>query len=112
MFFFFFDSENYCVNDLIERMKTIKQLPQIIEETGIAQSTISAWKNRNTFPKCDDLYKIACCLNVTMEWLLTGKNESDKELPENEQSLLENYRSLDATGKHHVDLMIEALAGK
>ena len=109
--FFFFDFENYSVSEMINRMKSIKPLKEIIEQTGIAQSTISSWNVKNIFPKCDDLYKIACCLNVTMEWLLTGKNESDKELPENEQSLLENYRSLDATGKHHVDLMVEALAG-
>ena len=110
--FFFFDSENYCVNDLIERMKSIKPIKEIVEETGISQPIISQWKARNSFPKCDDLYKIACCLNVSMEWLLTGKTGSDDELPENEKKLLENYRSLDPTGKHHVDLMVEALAGK
>lgn len=108
----YFDSENYCVNDLVERMKTIKPLKEIIDSTGIAQSTISAWKQRNTFPKCDDLYKIACCLNVTMEWLLTGRSQDDKELPEKEKNLLENYRCLDNPSKHHVDLIVEALAGK
>lgn len=112
MFFFFFDSENYCVNDLIERMKSIKPLKEIIEETGIAQSTISSWKVKNSFPKCDDLYKIALCLNVSMEWLLTGKIEDDSKLPDQELELLSNYRKLDPHDKHSISLMIEALAGK
>lgn len=109
--FFFFDSENYCVNDLIERMKSIKSIKDIVEETGISQPIISQWKARNSFPKCDDLYKIACCLNVTMEWLLTGEDKINN-LSGNETTILEYYRKLDEHDKKSMLLMMEALAGK
>lgn len=109
--FFFFDFENYSISDLIDRMKSIKPIKEIVEETGISQPIISQWKARNSFPKCDDLYKIACCLNVSMEWLLTGEDKVNN-LSGNEATLLENYRSLDDAAKKHVELIVEALAGK
>lgn len=107
----FFNFENYSVSEMIDRMKSIKPLKEIIEQTEIAQSTISSWNVKNIFPKSDDLYKIACCLNVTMEWLLTGEDKINN-LSGSEQALLENYRSLDDKTKNNVDLMVEALAGK
>ena len=96
------------VNDLIERMKSIQPLKNF-ESIGFSQNTINNWKFRNVFPKSDDLYKISQFLNVSIDWLLTG---NINEISGNEATLLENYRSLDPTGKRHVDLMVEALAGK
>lgn len=107
--FFFFDSENYQVSDLIERIKSIKSLPKVIEETGIAQSTISAWKSRNTFPKVDDLYKISCCLNVSMEYLLTGEDKENNLTPD-ETELLRNYRLLTDDMKAMLSIQVSALA--
>lgn len=109
--FFFFDSENYCVNDLIERIKSIKPLKFVVEETGIAQSTIATWKSKNTFPKVDDLYKIACCLNVSIEYLLTGEDK-ENNLSQDETELLTNYRLLDDSEKSMLQIMVSALACK
>lgn len=107
----FFNLENYSVSEMIDRMKSIKPLKEIIEQTKIAQSTISSWNVKNIFPKCDDLYKIACCLNVSMEWLLTGEDKINN-LSGNETTILEYYRKLDEHDKNSMLLMIEALAGK
>lgn len=109
--FFFFDSENYCVNDIIERMKSIKPLKEIIEQTGISQSAISMWKSRNTFPRSDDLYKISCCLKVSMEYLLTGK-DFQSELTQDETELLHNYRLLSDDQKSMLQIMVSAIASK
>lgn len=96
------------VVDLVERMKSIQPLKNF-ESIGFSQNTINNWKFRNVFPKADDLYKIATFLNVSLDWLLTGKLEN---LSNNEATLLENYRSLDAATKKNVDLIVEALTGK
>lgn len=109
--FFFFDSESYIVNDLIERIKTIKPIKQVVEETGIAQSTIATWKSKNSFPKVDDLYKIACCLKVSMEYLLTGK-DFQSELTQDETELLHNYRLLHDDQKSMLQIMLSALASQ
>lgn len=61
------------VSDLLERIKSKTPLKNI-ESLGFSQSTIATWKSKNIFPRSDDLYKIAQYLNVSMEWLLTGKD--------------------------------------
>lgn len=112
--FFFFDFENYQVSDLIDRMKSIKPLKDIIEATGIPQPNISAWKTRNSFPKADDLYKIAKYLDVSMEYLLTGieSGKNQPELSEKEIEIIKQYRKCDLQSKNHIELIVEALAGK
>lgn len=101
---------NLSITDMIERIKSITELKEL-ESIGISAGTISAWKVNNRPPRSDDLLKIATKLNVTMEYLLTGKDFENK-LANNELELLSNYRSLDAATKKNVDLMVEALAGK
>jgi len=108
--FFFFDFENYSVNELIERIKTLTPLKDL-ESVGISQQAISNWKSRNSIPKADDLYKIAQKLDVSMEWLLTGHDRIN-DLTEQEQVILGNFRKLDEHDKNSISLMIEALAGK
>ena len=64
--------------DMIERIKSKTTLKEL-EPLGFPSSTVSSWKTKNSFPKADDLYKIAKYLNVSMEWLLTGE-ETDIDL--------------------------------
>jgi transcriptional regulator with XRE-family HTH domain len=44
----------------------------LYRKTGIPKGTFSSWKNRNTIPRADHAYKIACALGVTVAYLLTG----------------------------------------
>lgn len=107
--FFFFDSENFDVTDLLDRIKSIKPLKDVIEQTGISQPSFSKWKARNSMPKADDLYKIACCLNVSMEYLLTGEDKQN-ELSQDETELLTNYRTLSDSEKSMLNIMIASLS--
>ena len=50
----------------------------VVLKTGIPVTTISTWKKRKAFPKADKAYKIATALGVTLEYLLTGKEENSK----------------------------------
>ena len=66
------------------------------KETGISQSTISTWKKKGNLIKGDLAKKIADYFNVSVDYLMTGKEkESDKyylndETAEMAQALFEN----------------------
>lgn len=49
---------------------------RVYKETGVAQSTLSDWKNGKGTPSVDKLQKIADFLNVSVDYLLTGKEKS------------------------------------
>lgn len=51
----------------------------IVRETGITKSTFSDWKSGRSAPKQDKLQKIADCLNVSLEYLMTGKEKDGGE---------------------------------
>ena len=45
--------------------------------TGITKSTFSDWKSGRSTPKQDKLQKIADCFNVSLDYLATGKENSE-----------------------------------
>lgn len=55
----------------------------VSKSTGITKSTFSDWKSGRSNPKNDKLQKIADYFGVTIDYLTTGKTESEK----NESSL-------------------------
>ena len=59
--------------------------------TGISTAAISDWKTHGTNPSSDKIVAIAEFLDVSPEYLLTGK-ESEKNLSENEIEVLHIYR--------------------
>lgn len=50
---------------------------QVSKATGIAQSTLSDWKNGKSIPKADKIQKIADFFGVSTEYLMTGKEGED-----------------------------------
>lgn len=50
---------------------------QVSKATGVAQSTLSDWKNGKTEPKLDKMKKIADYFNVSVEYLTTGKENEN-----------------------------------
>lgn len=55
---------------------------KVSKETGIAQSVFSSWKNGISNPKQDKLQKIADYFGVSIEYLMTGKEEpTEKKNP-------------------------------
>lgn len=52
---------------------------KVAKETGIAQSVFSSWKNGISTPKQDKMQKIANFFNVSVEYLMTGKEKEGGE---------------------------------
>ena len=52
---------------------------KVSKATGIAGSTFSDWKNGRSNPKQDKLQKIADYFGVSLEYLMTGKEDAVKE---------------------------------
>lgn len=53
---------------------------KISKATGISQQTFTDWKNGRSTPKQDKLQKIAEYFDVSLEYLMTGK-ESEHKAP-------------------------------
>lgn len=52
---------------------------KVSKATGIAGSTFTDWKNGRSTPKQDKLQKIADYFGVSIEYLMTGNEETTKE---------------------------------
>lgn len=51
---------------------------RVYKETGVAQSTLSDWKNGKSTPSAEKLKKIANYLNVSVDYLITGQENCKK----------------------------------
>ncbi|ENU0611555.1 MULTISPECIES: helix-turn-helix domain-containing protein [Escherichia] len=84
---------------LAERLDTISQQhhlsgSDLARIAGVGRSSVNAWKKRGTISK-DSAAKIAEATNVSLSWLLTGKEETNREaLDDDEKALLDVYRNL------------------
>lgn len=54
---------------------------RVCKETGLTTATISNWKAGRYVPKQDKMQKIANYFGVSLEYLMTGKEESEKSEP-------------------------------
>lgn len=65
---------------------------------NVRKSTVYSWFERNTVPAADTALKIADFLNVSLEYLITGKKDESKkskiELTDFERNLLREAASL------------------
>ena len=52
---------------------------KVSKDTGIAQSVFSSWKNGISTPKQDKMQIIADYFNVSIEYLMTGKEKEGGE---------------------------------
>jgi transcriptional regulator with XRE-family HTH domain len=83
--------EKLCITNKVTLYKVSK-------ETKIPYSTLSDWKNGKSVPKVDKLQKIADFLNVSVEFLLTGKEkEFEVYSAENAILLAKATKNKDAT---------------
>jgi len=81
---------------LLSRMKELglKQL-DICQKTGLSTTAVSNYCTGKRLPDTLSLYKIASVLDVSMEWILTGGNETNEELSQMEADLIDMLRLLD-----------------
>ena len=75
----------------------------LAEAIGIKPQNISAWSVRGTVPAGDICLKIAEYLNVSIEWLICGKEGG---LNNEERWLLSQWKSLDAVQKDTVRTLL------
>lgn len=66
-----------CIYDRYCEIRDLKGLKDsnVAAGTGIGKSTFSDWKSGRSQPKQDKLQKIADFLNVSLEYLMTGKEK-------------------------------------
>lgn len=89
--------------DIVERIKQKSKekgtnIATLEKELHIGNGVIRRWNERK--PGAEQVYKIAVCLNTTVEWLLTGKEAAD--LTPEEQQLVDCYRRADERGKRTI----------
>lgn len=68
------------------------------KELGLGNGTIRRWDEK--IPGIDKAHLVANRLEVSLEWLVTGKEESD--LTPEEQQLVDLYRQADDRGKRSI----------
>lgn len=78
------------------------------KELGFANGTIRNWDIKT--PGLDRAYKLANRLEVSLEWIITGKDAA--ELTPEEIRLIECYRAADPAGKDAITGQAEYQAAK
>lgn len=109
---------------IIEGMavRNMKQV-DIIEATGINKGSLSSYISGKYEPKQTNIFKIAKALDVNEAWLMGHDVPMDRKinntshkpssidfsrvLSQEEQTLLNKYRTIDNKGKHTVNTVLE-----
>lgn len=86
--------------DIVQRIKTKckengTNISNLEKNLGIGNGNIRRWNTQN--PGSDKVIEVANALNVSIDWLLTGKEIG--KLSEDEQKLVDLYRMADDRGK-------------
>ena len=76
----------------------------LAEAIGIKPQNISAWSVRGTVPAGDICLKIAEYLNVSVVWLISGREDG---MSNEERWVLSQWKSLDAVQKDTVRTLLE-----
>ena len=92
--------------DALLKERNEKRL-SLAEHCGFSLQSITEWSRRNSMPSADKVFAIADYLGVTIEWLLTGKEDSG--LSAKDRDLLRKYNSLSDRDKRAVDALIASL---
>ncbi|EGF4287593.1 helix-turn-helix domain-containing protein [Salmonella enterica] len=60
---------------------------------GVGRSSVNAWKKRGTISK-DSALKIAEATGLSLSWILTGKEDGNDVLSDDEKILVNTFREL------------------
>ena len=78
-------------------------LKAIEKEVGLGNGIIKKWEK--TSPQCNKLEKVANYLQVSIEWLITGKEKEN--ITTEEENIIKAYRKADSRTKQMVNLSLE-----
>lgn len=97
-------------NRILERRKEL-QLTQtdIYNKCGLATGALSKIENGLRVPSCVIFYDLACALDCSMDWLMTGKsaNTHNLELCQKEEKLLFGFRELSDDDQEEIIGLLE-----
>lgn len=79
---------------------------ELADFLSINSSVVSTWKKRNTNPPSEYIIRICEFLDVSIEYLLTGK-ESSNNLTTDEEYILRLYRKLNFRNKIKIEAILE-----
>ncbi|MDR2430704.1 MAG: helix-turn-helix domain-containing protein [Candidatus Margulisbacteria bacterium] len=96
------------VKNEVARQKT--SFEWLYYKTGIPKGTFSSWKNRKIIPRADAAYKIATALHVSVEYLLTGSDQTKRHSNPCLQEIIENLIGLDPLDLKAISTLTQALA--
>lgn len=72
---------------------------------GLGNGIIGKWRKQS--PSCDKLKLVADYLNVSIDFLISGKQHNSEILNEIEEQHIKKYRILDEHGKEIVDAVLD-----
>ena len=84
--------------DALERISSLREkrgwtVWKLSEESGVDQTTISAWYKKGRSPSISSLEKICEAFGITMSQFFID-NESSTDLTEEQREMLENWSAL------------------
>ena len=86
---------------------------ELCKKCNIIDTTYSSWKNRNRLPSIEDIIKLTTELNISLEWLITGKeSKASLSISEDEQRLLDFYKQCCSEGQSRIMEQAEFIAQK
>ena len=71
----------------------------------VSKSVVSTWKNRGTNPPAEYIERICEFLDISIEWLITGKEKEN--ITTEEEKIIKAYRKADNRIKQIVKLNLE-----
>lgn len=81
---------------------TQKELASAI---GISYNTLQSWITKDRLPDAEQALKIAKQLNTSIEYLVTGKNEEQKDIKTNLQNMLPKLNRLSNENLELIDII-------
>lgn len=86
---------------MFSRMKKDGKMPaDLCRIIGVGTAQTTAWKQRNTDPPAKYIYQISQFLDVSLEWLLTGVDNSKGHLTPMETEMLALFREVPPEKRH------------
>jgi len=85
------------IDEILER--NTKKRAELLRDLNLPRNSITNWSNRGNVPAGDICIKIADYLNVSVEWLVTGR---EGEVSNEEKKLLAQWKLLTADQKDTV----------
>ena len=64
------------------------------ETLGILQGTMATWKTKNIFPPVETLVLLSERMNVSLDWLITGKESPAHSFLESENNTMQHFDSV------------------